>query len=205
MPTRLSLAFSHRLRPVLRLAARASFIGGLVLGCLAVVSVSGCSSIETIMAIEPPDEGWQTLPVDDLLSRDSVTITSLVFCRRSQCGDDIAIASFNVSGRDAAQLEAALEDPTLLKRVIDKAEPVAATPRAGMNQAKASLPRAVVAVERIRHEGWRGVSVSIEGGTKQRHAHGVIYAKRERGTLRTVLVVAGDRTTADRFALEALN
>lgn len=205
MPTLASQAIDPTTRPVRRKAARAFFFSGMLLGALAVTNLSGCSSLESVMLIEAPDEGWQTLPVDDLLSRESITITNLVFCRRSQCGDDSAVGSFIVTGQEAARLEAALDNPDLLKGIIDRSKPAVATPRAGKPPSTTPPPRASVVVQPLRHEGWRGALVSIEGGTRQRHAYGVIYARRHKGKLTAVLAVSDKRMTAERLAIEAMN
>lgn len=192
-PTRLSAPWVFFLR---------SLAAGALLG------LAACGGV--LEGMLPPGvpvaEGWQTLPVANLYSRETVTARSLAFCRRAQCGHDSAIGVFTATGPEAAALKRSLDNPVTLLGLIDKPVPVAATPRIGAKTPVQKLRNAAkTTIEPFEAGDWRGVRVGISAGPNKRQAYGVILAKRTGDVLDMVITVSSSRTLADAIALAAVD
>ena len=184
------------------MASRALFRRGLLIGVICGV-LSACGY--TFDAILPPgipvDEGWQSLPVSDLLSRETMTLRALAFCRRAECGEDSVLGVFTASGEEAERLERSLATPSELQRRIEEAEPL--QPRPNGRQANDERPPVNVVTERVDLAGWTGVAIDMSGGIKARKAAGVVFSRRRGNHLEIVVAISSDRASAEGLARSA--
>lgn len=173
-------------RGAMRSGVRAVVLGGVLL------LVAGCEVwVGDRIGTLPSDRQWQVLPLRKFLTRDTIAVDALEFCRAESCGYDAAVGRFTASAEEAAALKQAITDPARLARLVR--EPSA------VGQAKAG--KADIAVEPFTANGWNGLRIAIAG--QKRRAYGVVLERPAGDKLSIILVFAGSGDVARMLALAA--
>jgi hypothetical protein len=143
------------------------------------------------IATLPPDRQWQVLPLRKFLTRDTIAVDALEFCREESCGYDAAVGRFTASAEEAAALRQAITDPAKLARLVREPNQVG----------RAKAAKADIAVETFGANGWNGLRISIAG--QKRRAYGVVLERPSGEKLSIILVFAGSGEVARMLALAA--
>jgi hypothetical protein len=136
----------------------------------------------------PQGERWTALPMRGLLSRPTVAVEALQFCRLDRCGFDAVVGRFHAEGEEAERLRRTLARPgalaTLLARPLGR-----------------PAERAETRIDRFDLAGWTGVRIVILGQRKR--AHGIILEAERAGRSTFVVVVADKADVAAALARAA--
>jgi hypothetical protein len=169
-----------------RLSVRASVFAAAVLA-LGACDVWVGDQVPSI----PADRTWQVLPLRAFLTRPTIRADAIQFCRVATCGFDAAVARFTATGAEAEELAASLLDRKRLEEMIRAEAPTSAANEVNLEVAEFSAG------------AWKGVSVLVAGGKKDRRAYGIILQRPSANDRAFVIVVAPHADLARRLALAA--
>jgi hypothetical protein len=174
-------------RPRLARRSARAFVFAAILLALGACDVWVGDQVPSI----PADRTWEVLPLRGLLTRPTIRADAIQFCRVATCGFDAAVARFTASGVEAEDLAASLVDRRRLEGMIRAEAPSTAPNDVDLEVAEFSAG------------AWKGVSVLLAGGKKDRRAYGIVL-QRPSATDRTfVIIVAPHADLARRLALAA--
>jgi hypothetical protein len=158
----------------------------------ALLLLTGCEVwVGDRIATLPSNRQWQVLPLRDFLTRPTITVDALEFCRVESCGYDAAVGRFTASAEEAAALQQAITDPARLARLV----------REPSQSGQRKAAKADIVVETFSANGWKGLKIAITG--QKRRAHGVVLERPSGDRLAIVLVFAGSADVARMLALAA--
>ena len=175
----------------MRFGARAFFLA------LPVLALASCDYWIGNSLTTPAGSGlYQALPLKLFLTRPTIEADAMQFCRMAQCGYDAAVERITATGSDARALHDSLQDPQALGRIIGtKPKPIVT-----IGGKSKPVVAARVEVAPLAFGDWKGVAVTLSGGPKQRHAHGIVVEKADGARSSFIVVVASSPTIAQRLA-----
>src|SRR5262245_2232661 len=71
----------------------------------------------------PRDRAWQVLPLRSLLTRPTISVDAMEFCRAESCGYDAAVARFTAEAGEAEALRRSITDPERLAALVREPGP----------------------------------------------------------------------------------
>ena len=185
-----------QLSGLVRLGARAFFVA------VPLLSLAACDLLVGDSLVTPAGSGaFQVLPLRAFLTRPSVHVDAMQFCRKDECGYDAAIGRVTVLGADAKALHDSLDDRAALKELLSKPQPNR-VPTVGGGK-PATPAHVAVEVEPLAIGAWKGVDIGLIGGPKHRQAFGVIVEKAVPGGSTFLIVAASSSEVAHRLATAA--
>jgi hypothetical protein len=169
----------------IRLAAGAAAV--------ALLALAGCDLLlGDRVANLPQDKAWQVLPLRAFLTRPTISVDGMQFCRVPQCGFDAVVGRFTARDGEAAALRQTLTDPAKLRQMVVEPRQVGAKP-------STQPPKITVAA--FATKGWTGSSFAIRGS--RRSAYGVVLERPDGDSVTLLLVIADRPEVARRLALAA--
>jgi hypothetical protein len=143
----------------------------------------------------PNGPAWQVLPLRAFLTRPTIQVEAIQFCRAASCGYDAAVGRFTAEADEADTLRETLTNPERLRGLVR--EPVRLSGKKGAMPAKP----AEISSRPFRAKDWTGVEISIVGARGR--AYGVMLEQPSGSRLRVIIVFADDAAVARRLAVAA--
>jgi hypothetical protein len=160
---------------------------------VALLLLAGCDLlVGDRVANLPQDKAWQVLPLRAFLTRPTISVDGMEFCRVAQCGFDAAVGRFTARDGEAATLRQTLTDPAKLRQMVAEPRQVGAKP---------STQQPKVTFAPFTTGGWTGSSFAIRG--TRRSAYGMVLERPDGDRVTLLLVIADRPDVARRLALAA--
>lgn len=138
----------------------------------------------------PADRTWTSLPLGTWIADGDLAVQALSACLAPDCAPVAAVTILRARGSRAGELARILDDPSRLQSDL------AGRFRSRRFRPGRVPPETTVAVERRR----TGFAVRLARTDGTRPAFGHVLARRERGQLGIVVVIAADAAEAERLA-----
>jgi hypothetical protein len=138
----------------------------------------------------PRERAWQVLPLRRLLTRPTISVDAMEFCRAESCGYDAAVARFTAEAGEAKALRQSITEPAKLAALVREPGP-----------RRSGTQRPDISVENFASGDWTGLSIAIAGA--RRRAYGVILERPAGERLSIILVFAAKAEVARMLARSA--
>ncbi|MGO4574261.1 hypothetical protein [Microvirga sp. 2TAF3] len=153
---------------------------------LVILALGSCGYIPRPVEGVPPGAPWEALPLRKWLAEDRAEPEALAFCAPPECSPGLVVSVLRLTGKDAREAEAVLDDPATLARFL-RSRP--GKPPSG----KAKPVQTLVTTKPLQDSPYRGFAISLAPADgRKAPAYGAALGLRSEDALRVVLVIGED-------------